>query len=75
MLSPSTNWTGFDSYIFDKNVPGGWGGSVKKLLHIDICLNQTWLCVFQMCYGNILKVQHILLVLLLCCINNMEEKG
>lgn len=30
-LSPSTNWADFGLiYIFDKNVSGEWGGSVKS---------------------------------------------
>lgn len=48
---PSINWADFGLiYIFDKNVPGDWGGSVTKLFHIDMCLNQA----LVLCFKNML---------------------
>lgn len=73
MLSPSTNWADFGLiYIFDKNVPGEWGGSVKKLFHIDICLNQPLDLGFSNMLWIFFLIQHISLVLLLYCINKIE---
>lgn len=72
-LTPSTNWADFGLiYIFDKNVPGEQGGSVKKLLHIDICLNWALGLGFSTVLWTFFLIQHILLDLLLYCINKIE---
>lgn len=72
MLFPSTNWAYFGlTYIFDKNVPGEWGGPVKKLCILTFAASGFGF-VFLKRAKDFFLLQHLLLVLLLYCINKIE---